>query len=169
MAHQTDLLTEWLEGEGERQRRWTPLPPRVGDPAVRGWVHVGICVLIGILTARLLGFPGRPNPFETTNFRVGQPTILAGVRVERIDRDVQLGGGPGPLTLVVTRGRWIGLCRFRKEKAPRDVRVGDIVNLRGVIERIEEDRDRVVLKACEVVTLSQRRGFGGWRWLPKAG
>jgi hypothetical protein len=49
----SELLLAWLEGEGERQKRQTPLPPRVGDPAVRGWVHVGVGVLGGTLAAGL--------------------------------------------------------------------------------------------------------------------
>jgi hypothetical protein len=49
------LVLAWLEEEGERRRRSLPLPPQVGDPAVRGWVHVGVCVLGGALAAVLFG------------------------------------------------------------------------------------------------------------------
>lgn len=53
MDHRSELLRAWLEGEGERLRRRIPLPPHVGDPAVRGRVHVGVCALVGTLTAGL--------------------------------------------------------------------------------------------------------------------
>jgi hypothetical protein len=43
------LLLAWLEEEGARQRRRVALPLRVGDPAVRGWVHVVVCALVGAL------------------------------------------------------------------------------------------------------------------------
>jgi hypothetical protein len=51
--HQAGLLRAWLEGEGERQRRPVPLSPQAGHPAVRGWVHVRVCVWGGALAAGL--------------------------------------------------------------------------------------------------------------------
>jgi hypothetical protein len=51
--HRKELLMEWLEGEGERQERRVPLPPQVGDAAVRGRIEVGIGALVGIMAAGL--------------------------------------------------------------------------------------------------------------------
>jgi hypothetical protein len=49
----TALLLAWLEGEGERQRRPILPPPQAKDPALRGWVQVGVCALGGALAAAL--------------------------------------------------------------------------------------------------------------------
>lgn len=53
MDDRTALLLEWLEGEGERQRRPILPPPKAKDPALRGWVQVGICALGAALAAGL--------------------------------------------------------------------------------------------------------------------
>jgi hypothetical protein len=53
MNDQTALLLAWLEGEGERRRRPILPPPRAKDPALRGWVQVGVCALGGTLAAAL--------------------------------------------------------------------------------------------------------------------
>jgi hypothetical protein len=53
MVGRTALLIEWLEGEGERQRSPIQLPPQVGDPSLRGWVHVAVCTLGGVLATAL--------------------------------------------------------------------------------------------------------------------
>lgn len=49
----TALLLAWLEGEEERQRRPILPPPRAKDPALRGWVQVGVCALVGAVAAAL--------------------------------------------------------------------------------------------------------------------
>lgn len=49
----TALLLAWLEGEGERQRRPILPPPRARDPALRGWVQVGVCAVVGAVAAAL--------------------------------------------------------------------------------------------------------------------
>src|SRR5262249_54947312 len=118
MDHRIALVLAWLEGEGERRRHRFPLPPRVGDPAVRGWAHVGVCVLAGTLAAGLFvcwlarawhvaGIPSRRS------FAVGGAMTLEGARVEAIARDVK-AGRPAPLTLIVRHGGWLMACEFRK-------------------------------------------------------
>jgi hypothetical protein len=49
----TALLLAWLEGEGERQRRPFFPPPQAKDPALRGWVQVGVSALGATLAAAL--------------------------------------------------------------------------------------------------------------------
>jgi hypothetical protein len=53
MDDRSALLLAWLEGEGERQRRPALPAPQAKDPAVRGWVHVGLCAFGGTITAAL--------------------------------------------------------------------------------------------------------------------
>lgn len=53
MDDRTALLLAWLEGEGERQRRPILPPPRARDPALRGWVQVGVCAVVGAVAAAL--------------------------------------------------------------------------------------------------------------------
>jgi len=53
MDDRTALLLAWLEGEWERQRRPVLPPPQAKDPALRGWVQVGVCALGGALAAAL--------------------------------------------------------------------------------------------------------------------
>lgn len=53
MDDRTALLLAWLEGEGERQRRPILPPPRAKDPALSGWVQVGVCALVGAVAAAL--------------------------------------------------------------------------------------------------------------------
>ena len=53
MDDRTALLLAWLEGEGERQRRPVLPPPQAKDPALRGWVQVGVCTLGGALAVAL--------------------------------------------------------------------------------------------------------------------
>jgi hypothetical protein len=53
MDDRTALLLAWLEGEGERQRRPILPPPQAKDPALRGWVQVGVCALAVTLAAAL--------------------------------------------------------------------------------------------------------------------
>jgi hypothetical protein len=48
------LMLEWLEGEGERQRRPVLPLPQAKDPALRGWVQVGVCGLVGTLVTAIL-------------------------------------------------------------------------------------------------------------------
>src|SRR5262245_37720035 len=113
VAKQAALLMEWLEGEGERQRRPTPLPRRVGDPAVRGWVHVGVCVLGGVVAAGVFhcwlglawdraarvgsGLPWLKKP----RFAVGQPMTLEGARVELVVQGFEASGGRKPWAVIV--------------------------------------------------------------------
>jgi hypothetical protein len=47
------LLMEWLEGEWERQHRPMLPSPQVKDPALRGWIHVAVCVLGAALGSAL--------------------------------------------------------------------------------------------------------------------
>ncbi len=48
------LMLAWLEQEGERLRRPVPPLPQAKDPAIRGWVQVGVCGLGGALIIALL-------------------------------------------------------------------------------------------------------------------
>ncbi len=48
------LMLAWLEEEGERQRRPVRPLPQANDPAIRGWVQVGVCGLGGALVFALL-------------------------------------------------------------------------------------------------------------------
>jgi hypothetical protein len=165
MDHVTGLLVAWLEEEGERQRRPVPLPPRVGDPRVRGWAHVAVCVVAGTLASGLFvcwlvaawhraGSPA-PERLARWDFEVGKALTLEDVRVEGI---VKAGRGPGPLTLIVKyRNRSLG-CAFREEKAPWDIRVGDTVTIRSAAGRVAEKTDRVLLEDCEVVEEPRRPG-----------
>ena len=172
MDHLPELLVAWLEGEGERQRRRTPLPARVGDPAVRGRVQAGVCVLAGTLAAGLFvcwlntawGLAGRQGPRPTWLEESGREliadVIVAGARVERITPEVGAGGGAGPLTLDVSHGgRWIS-CAFRREKAPRGVRVGDTVSIRSAVGWVEVGTGTgfVLLNDCEVIEGLHRPG-----------
>jgi hypothetical protein len=51
MDERKELVMSWLEEEGERERQRRPVmvPLRFQDPVVRGWVHVGVCALVGAL------------------------------------------------------------------------------------------------------------------------
>ena len=152
----SELLLAWLEGEGERQKRQTPLPPRVGDPAVRGWVHVGVGVLGGTLAAGLfvcwlVRMGAGTARMAQRSFGVGRIVTLEGVPVERIAWDVEAQDWLGPRILIVRyKGRLL-VCEFRKETAPRDVRVGDVVTIRSATGLVEERGGRSLLGDCEVV------------------
>jgi hypothetical protein len=168
--HRTGPLVAWLEGEGERQQRKTPLPPRVGDSARRGWVQVWVGVLGGTLAAGLfvcwLGMAwrvaeqvGAAPAWLTIRTSVLDSLVktLEGVRVEEVVRDVK-PGAPGPLTLIVRHRGVLLPCEFREEKAPREVRVGDSVTIRYAKIRVEKERHRVVLEDCYVVERLRRPG-----------
>ncbi len=51
MQDRTTLLRTWLEREDERHRRPVLPPPQARDLALRGWVQVGVCALVGSLAA----------------------------------------------------------------------------------------------------------------------
>ena len=53
VGNRAGLLMAWLAEEGERRRRPSRLPLRVGDPGVRGLVHVLLCLLIGVVAGGL--------------------------------------------------------------------------------------------------------------------
>jgi hypothetical protein len=85
------------------------------------------------------------------NFGVGWIVTLEGVPVERIAWDVEAQDWFGPRILIVRyKGRLL-VCEFRKEAAPRDVRVGDVVTIRSATGLVEERRGRLLLGDCEVV------------------
>jgi hypothetical protein len=167
---------EWLEEEGERRRRPAPLPPQVGDPAVRGWVQAGVCVLVGTITAglfvcwlpRVWPLADRQailSPWLAKDAKQGvgvggAVTVRDGV-VVGVFLDDQADGGPRPLTLIVFLGGKACLCEFRASKAPRalDLRVGDTISIRSAAWWFEENMDRMVLKDCEVAEVPRRHWF----------
>jgi hypothetical protein len=147
------LLVAWVEGE--RQRRRFPLPRRIGDPALRGWVHVVVCVVGGILVVGLcLCLQAEAWHRAGRMFRrefVGCPVTVEGVRVGMIARHVKADGGTGPLTLIVWSNGLLMACEFSEEKAPEDIRVGDTINIRSAAGWRDEEWDRILLKDCEVI------------------
>jgi hypothetical protein len=159
MDHRMGLLMAWLEGEGERGRRHSLLPPLVGDPAVRGWVQVGVCVLTAILATgvflcwlvKVWNLAGHSAQLSKQTFGVERVVTLPGVRVERIAWGVGAGGRPAPLTLIVSHRGLLAVCEFQGEKAPREVRVGDTVSIRGTRGRFEEAMGCELLTDCEMV------------------
>src|SRR5262249_26174311 len=147
-------------------RRRTLLPPMVGDPAVRGWIQVGVCVLTGILATgvflcwlvKVWGLAGYPARLSKESFGVGRAVILQGVRVERIAWGVGAGGRPAPLTLIVSQRGLVAVCEFQGEKAPREVRLGDIISIRSARGPSEEMMYGVLLTDCEMVEEPRRMG-----------
>jgi hypothetical protein len=156
-------LLEWLEGEGERQRRKAPAPPELGYAAWRGRAHLGACALWGALAAPLLvcslaeawlvaarGGSAPPLP-GLWSVRPGVGMTLADVRVEGIGRGAPANDGPAPLTLTVRHGGLLIPCEFRGAKVPRGVQVRDVVTVRSAGWRAEGETEPVLLRDCELV------------------
>jgi hypothetical protein len=152
------LLITWLEEEGARQRRRLVLPLRVEDPTVRGWVHVGACLLLGTIAAglfvcwvgRMRELATRPRP----DVPVGRSVTLNGVRVTDVLLEVKANDGTGFLTLL---GDYHGLpvvCKFRRVPYTgwrgRAVQAGDIVDIRSNAGRDERQTGGILLRDCEV-------------------
>jgi hypothetical protein len=156
------LLITWLEEEGARQRRRLALPPRVEDPTVRGWVHVGVCLLVGTIAAGLFLCWIGPTRSVVDRIRLDLPVersvTLNGVRVTGVLREVKADDGTGFLTLL---GNYRGVpvvCKFRH--APygpwrgRAVQAGDIVDIRSNAGRDERETSGILLRDCEVIRWS---------------
>jgi hypothetical protein len=163
MYHRTALLMTWLEEEGQRRRRRFPLPSRVGDPAVRGWVHVAVCLLGGTLAAGLF-LCWLARTWEGA-IRVGAGAAmmasergersmsikLEGVRVEGISWQIKGPGARRTLYLMVRYKDLLLECEFAEEKAPLGIWVGDSVTILSASGRDEQDRERALLKDCELL------------------
>ena len=171
MIGQTSLLMEWLEGEGERQRRPFPLPPQVGDSTVRGWVHVVVCVLGGVLTTGLLicwldrtwllasQVGTGPAWLAKRRFAVGQPMILKGVRVERIIQDFGADGAWRFQALIVQHRDLSIFCEFGEKNAIRHVRVGDIISIWSTTGPVEEASiPMLLLTDCQIIEAASQPG-----------
>ena len=158
MDHRTALLVAWLGAEGERHRQFFPLPRPARDPAWRGWVHVGVCVLGGALVGGLfvcwLAMAWQragPASLAERNFGMGGELTLPGARVEGIARPARAGRGTRPWTLTVRYRGVLVVCEFREGRVPRDIRVGDTVSIRSAAGRDERETGPVLLKDCEVI------------------
>jgi len=160
-----------LEGEGERRRHPFPLPPRVGDPAVRGWVYVVVCVLGGALAAGLFvcwlakawhlatEVGSGPTWLAERSFGVGHPITLKGVRVERIVEDFEAGGGRRPRALIVQHSALSIFCALGKKNAIGDVRVGDIISIRSDTGPAgEASNPMLLLRDCQVIEVARQPG-----------
>ncbi len=161
MDLRTRLLLAWLEGEGERRRRKLPLPPVVGDAPARGWPHLSVCVLGGVLAAGLFvcwlakarhesGLDARRADAANRFLRAGTAITLADVRVEGIDRGIKGARSRSPVTLFLNKNGLLIVCEFRAENAPRNVGAGDTVTVRASA-RDEGQPDCVLFRDCEIV------------------
>jgi hypothetical protein len=179
------LVMEWLEGEGERRRTPALLPPRVGDPAVRGWVQFGVCTVVLALGSWLFGRWLAEAWYRAIRIGAVRPTVLNAsdklaprawdpasrqsvplwgtelrfrVRVVEVGQGVGEDGGPGAPRLVVShRGRLV-FCEFREENFPWDLRAGDTIVIRSAAGWVPVENDGVLQKDCEVVERSNRPG-----------
>jgi hypothetical protein len=163
MDPQTALLVTWLEQEGERYRQPFLLPRRAGDSTFRGWIHLWVCILGGILVAGLLVcwliaawrqallVGAGPASLGDRNFRAGKSVTLQNVRVERIARPAKVGNRIKPWALTVRGQDFLLVCEFREEHAPRNIQVGDIVSISSAAGRDEQETMQVLLKDCTVI------------------
>jgi hypothetical protein len=145
----------------EKARSQQPgrFPLRVGDLDVRGYVQIGVGVVVGVLAGGVfvcwLTTAWYRSERVEKSVGVGRGMTLGDASVEGIAREVKADGSTGVLTLNVShRGRSI-VCEFQPAKVPRTIQPGDTVWIRGTVGRRVPESGHVLLENCEV-TEAQR-------------